>query len=300
MPTVMPWASLSTMVARPEYAYQYEDFLPVLGFEEISQPYQPGDIVVFSRTGERKYGHIAIYTGNGWVSDFKQKSFYVHNDYIISKKYKVFRKKERRILLQQLVQTVLHNRMVEDKFMIDNILRNDGCRIFGTRHYINYYDTAIYPPPHSAAAGMTFRPLAGSAVSNVCKTFSVPQLFSFLGHSNAAGSVRIRFSSQKYGCRPSFRRGVSRDFNQNRHTLIGHCYPIAPDLRPDLPAISTSDGELSSLTASIFTPTSEATAYEEASEVKTTSSTDNLMPYILPIQDDNNIINCNSLNCRQT
>ena len=81
-------------IARPASAYKYADFLPVLGFEEIEEPYQPGDIVVFNQTGGRKHGHIAIYTGKGWVSDFKQRSFYVHSDYISSKDYKVFRKED--------------------------------------------------------------------------------------------------------------------------------------------------------------------------------------------------------------
>jgi len=38
--------------------------------------YKPleGDVVVFSKTPYHKYGHIEMYNGKGWVSDFKQHS----------------------------------------------------------------------------------------------------------------------------------------------------------------------------------------------------------------------------------
>ena len=45
-------------------------------------------------TGNRKYGYITIYTGEGWVSDFKQKSFYVYSDYLKLKDYVVFREEK--------------------------------------------------------------------------------------------------------------------------------------------------------------------------------------------------------------
>ena len=80
------------IIARPSCAYHYKDFLPILGFHTVEKPYKKGDVVVWMPTGERKYGHIAIFTGDGWVSDFKQKSFYVHSDYVKSNDYLVFRK----------------------------------------------------------------------------------------------------------------------------------------------------------------------------------------------------------------
>ncbi len=52
--------------------------------------FEKGDIVVFNKTGNRKWGHIAMWTGSQWVSDFKQKSIIVHSDYT-GKAYHVFR-----------------------------------------------------------------------------------------------------------------------------------------------------------------------------------------------------------------
>jgi RHS repeat-associated protein len=68
---------------RPLAAADYVKFLPKIGFEEInsSVPHQKGDIVVFQRTGGRKWGHIAMYNGSQWISDFRQRSIIVHTDY---------------------------------------------------------------------------------------------------------------------------------------------------------------------------------------------------------------------------
>lgn len=85
-----------SIIARPSCAYHYKDFLPILGYYTVEKPYKKGDVVVWMPTGERKYGHIAIFTGDGWVSDFKQKSFYVHSDYVKSNDYLVFRKEKGR------------------------------------------------------------------------------------------------------------------------------------------------------------------------------------------------------------
>lgn len=60
-------------------AYMYANgTLQSAGFVQISsQNYQPqvGDVVVFNRTGRNPHGHIQIYDGSGWVSDFRQPSF---------------------------------------------------------------------------------------------------------------------------------------------------------------------------------------------------------------------------------
>ena len=64
-----------------------KDYGPQLeknGFNKINIDYtqaKKGDVVVFQAIGNRKYGHTAIYNGEQWVSDFKQKSFFVHKDY---------------------------------------------------------------------------------------------------------------------------------------------------------------------------------------------------------------------------
>ena len=38
-----------------------------------------GDVVVIDRVGSHTSGHIAIYTSEGWVSDFKQKNANVYS-----------------------------------------------------------------------------------------------------------------------------------------------------------------------------------------------------------------------------
>lgn len=71
----------------PAWAYKYA--LPLYGFEEIPKDgYVPqiGDIVVFAAVGKHIWGHIAMYDGAVWISDFKQKSMYVysqHNGYAL-------------------------------------------------------------------------------------------------------------------------------------------------------------------------------------------------------------------------
>lgn len=67
---------------RPVAAYQYVGFLPRIGFKHIAtvtgvneqaswtkSSAQPGDIAVMAHG---KYGHICMYTGFQWISDFRQ------------------------------------------------------------------------------------------------------------------------------------------------------------------------------------------------------------------------------------
>lgn len=80
----------------PESAADYVDYLGKLGFNLIVNGYgdqlpdeyspQKGDIVVIGRVGIHKHGHIAMYNGKQWVSDFRQKSFKIYDtikDYTI-------------------------------------------------------------------------------------------------------------------------------------------------------------------------------------------------------------------------
>ena len=59
-------------------AYQYASrgTLASAGFTKISNdmPPQIGDVVVYDRTSSRPHGHIQIFDGQDWVSDFRQKS----------------------------------------------------------------------------------------------------------------------------------------------------------------------------------------------------------------------------------
>ena len=59
-------------------AYQYASrgTLAQAGFTKISNDMAPqvGDVVVYNRTSSRPHGHIQIFDGNDWVSDFRQNS----------------------------------------------------------------------------------------------------------------------------------------------------------------------------------------------------------------------------------
>lgn len=59
-------------------AYQYASrgTLAKAGFTKISNNVAPqvGDVVVYNRTSKHPHGHIQIFDGNGWVSDFRQNS----------------------------------------------------------------------------------------------------------------------------------------------------------------------------------------------------------------------------------
>ena len=79
-------------------AWSYKYILPVIGFENVNENegLMVGDIVVFQPIGGRKFGHIAIWNGKQWVSDFKQRSIIVHSDYRSQDcEYAVFGRRQR-------------------------------------------------------------------------------------------------------------------------------------------------------------------------------------------------------------
>lgn len=78
-------------------AWHYKYILPILGFRETGNRETPeiGDIVVFQPIENRKYGHIAIWNGNQWVSDFKQKNMIPAKAYHKTK-WQIFRHKEKK------------------------------------------------------------------------------------------------------------------------------------------------------------------------------------------------------------
>lgn len=73
---------------RPNYAKDYLSFLPKLGFSQVislntrtdqstwtSQFAKPGDIAVMNNG---QYGHICMFDGKDWVSDFRQSRMWVY------------------------------------------------------------------------------------------------------------------------------------------------------------------------------------------------------------------------------
>lgn len=58
-------------------AYAYKDILPRLSAKEINESeIQAGDICVISQNSSSAFGHICIYDGEHWYSDFKQEGKY--------------------------------------------------------------------------------------------------------------------------------------------------------------------------------------------------------------------------------
>ena len=75
-------------------AYGYQKILPQMGFEEVSMNgYAPqkGDISVLPQNSKHVFGHIAIYNGTQWVSDFKQKNLYPSAAYKANGKAQIYR-----------------------------------------------------------------------------------------------------------------------------------------------------------------------------------------------------------------
>ena len=75
----------------PAYAYSW--LLPQYGFIEVdSTGYTPqaGDIAVFPAVDGHIWGHIQMWNGSRWISDFKQKGFYAARGYM-NCGYKIFR-----------------------------------------------------------------------------------------------------------------------------------------------------------------------------------------------------------------
>lgn len=84
---------------RPVSAYMYADFLPKIGFEKIteitgkanqanwtSKNAKPGDIAVMEHG---KHGHICMYNGKNWVSDFIQNNMWVYKGDGICKIFRI-------------------------------------------------------------------------------------------------------------------------------------------------------------------------------------------------------------------
>ena len=62
------------------YMYRTNGVLKKIGYREISKPssFQKGDITVTDRNSAHPHGHIAMYSGSQWISDFRQNSEFVY------------------------------------------------------------------------------------------------------------------------------------------------------------------------------------------------------------------------------
>ncbi|WP_029489619.1 hypothetical protein [Aquimarina agarivorans] len=78
---------------RPVSAKDYGPFLLKKGFKEVPDGnYQIGDIAVIESFTNNPHGHIEMYNGENWVSDFVQRTFYPGRSYRNAKpNYKIYR-----------------------------------------------------------------------------------------------------------------------------------------------------------------------------------------------------------------
>lgn len=80
---------------RPNSAYQYAEYLPMIGFRQIpyDSSYVPraGDIAVMPALSGHPHGHISMFTGTQWVSDFKQSDMWGGSAYRQNGKCVIFR-----------------------------------------------------------------------------------------------------------------------------------------------------------------------------------------------------------------
>ena len=62
------------------YMYRSNGILKGIGYNEISKPssFQKGDITVTDRNSAHPHGHMAMWSGSNWISDFVQRSEYVY------------------------------------------------------------------------------------------------------------------------------------------------------------------------------------------------------------------------------
>lgn len=63
-------------------AYLYNNVLPGLGFKAFpaSEPAKIGDVIVYGRTSQHQHGHIQVWNGKNWVSDFVQRRAVPYTD----------------------------------------------------------------------------------------------------------------------------------------------------------------------------------------------------------------------------
>lgn len=74
---------------KPRFAADYVYFLPLRGWNEYRPNQLPlmGDICVTERFANHKHGHIAMFDGIQWISDFRQKTDCVYEDKVANKRH---------------------------------------------------------------------------------------------------------------------------------------------------------------------------------------------------------------------
>ncbi|CAD6549255.1 CHAP domain-containing protein [Paraburkholderia metrosideri] len=80
-------------LARTNLAKDYGSSLVNASFYEVQGEPQAGDVVVIQATGMHTSGHMAMFDGQIWISDFKQmRGFYPGHEYRTNRPaYKMYR-----------------------------------------------------------------------------------------------------------------------------------------------------------------------------------------------------------------
>jgi hypothetical protein len=63
-------------------AFDYGISLINSGFQVVNEPLEIGDVAIYQVTSTSPYGHIQIFTGTSWVSDYRQPSKFPDETYI--------------------------------------------------------------------------------------------------------------------------------------------------------------------------------------------------------------------------
>ncbi len=71
------------LLERTRYAKDYGASLERAGFRRLPASERPraGDVVIFSAFGRHRDGHMAMFDGTQWISDFLQPHFWPSRDY---------------------------------------------------------------------------------------------------------------------------------------------------------------------------------------------------------------------------
>ena len=80
----------ANVLDHPIAASDWGPTLKNIGYQQIQPAFdQPrvGDIYIINKTQKHVYGHIAAYTGQQWVSDFRQKGYAVYRNDQVSYTY---------------------------------------------------------------------------------------------------------------------------------------------------------------------------------------------------------------------
>ena len=76
----------------PHSAKDYGPYIEKWGFDPINTAdYQMGDIAVFQNAPGHPHGHMQMYNGNQWVSDYYQNSFWPSTNYKTAPNFQIFR-----------------------------------------------------------------------------------------------------------------------------------------------------------------------------------------------------------------